>query len=104
MATTTSARVIWTTTTYQGPADEHPYLNGYQVRITAVIKGGCAPDRDADTDCPYLTDDDDIARAGGVGPHDRIDVQPWLEKEGRFSFASSDARAIDLACFAGLNG
>ena len=32
----------------------------------------------------------------------RFEVQPWIEKEGRFSFASSDPRAIDLACFADL--
>jgi len=102
--TTTTTQVIGTTTTYHGPRDEHPYLNGYRVRIAAVIKGACAPGRDPDADCSFLTDDGDIARAGGVTPHDRLDVQPWLEKEGRFSFVSSDARAVDLACFATLGG
>lgn len=29
---------------------------------------------------------------------DRVDVQPWIEKEERFSFVS-DPRAIDLDCF-----
>ena len=32
---------------------------------------------------------------------DRVEVQPWLAAEGRFSFVSRP-RAIDLACFASL--
>lgn len=35
-------------------------------------------------------------------PGFRYEVQPWLAAEGRFSFVSSDPRAIDLACFASL--
>ena len=41
----------------------------------------------------------DLARASGVTADDRIEVQPWMEKEGRFSFVTSDPRAVDLACF-----
>ena len=37
-----------------------------------------------------------------VTADDRVEVQPWLAAEGRFSFVSSDPRAIDLACFASL--
>jgi len=37
-----------------------------------------------------------------VTADDRVEVQPWLEAEGRFSFVASDPRAIDLACFASL--
>jgi len=119
---------IGTTTTYHGT--EHRYLKGYQVRIIAVIKGAAAPDYDADaegatTACDRreqtgrehrrcesegrhseggrnLTDEEDLVRAGGVTADDRVEVQPWIEKEGRFSFVSSDPRAIDLACFAHL--
>ena len=98
--TTTPQNTISTTTTYRGT--EHRYLNGHLVRVIAVIKGAAAPDYDADACTAYLTDEDDIARAGGVTAADRVEVQPWIEKEGRFSFASSDARAIDLACFAHL--
>lgn len=47
-------------------------------------------------------DEDDLERAGGVTADDRVEVQPWLAAEGRFSFVSSDPRAIDLACFASL--
>ncbi|TNF24084.1 MAG: hypothetical protein EP329_25860 [Deltaproteobacteria bacterium] len=89
------AGVIGTTTTYHG--DEHRYLRGYKVRIVAVLKRTADPD-----DCQHLDDDEDLARAGGVTADDRVEVQPWLEREGRFSFVTSDPRAIDLACFAAL--
>ena len=45
---------------------------------------------------------EDLERAGGVTADDRVEVQPWLAAERRFSFVSSDPRAIDLACFASL--
>ena len=91
-------KVIGTATTYYG--DEHRYLAGYKVRIIAVLKNAARPDIDVDgPDYHHLTDDDDIARAGGVSADDRVEVQPWLESAGRFSFVSSDPRAIDLACF-----
>ncbi len=77
-------------TTYIG--SEHRYLRGYRVRIVAVLKA----------DGNIIKDEDDLARAGGVTAEDRVEVQPWLEAEGRFSFVSSDPRAIDLACFASL--
>lgn len=94
-------KVIGTTTTYHG--DEHGYLRGHQVRIIAVLKNAARPDIDVDgPDYANLSDDEDIARAGGVTADDRIEVQPWLEKEGRFSFVSSDPRATDLACFADI--
>jgi hypothetical protein len=54
---------------------------------------------DPDADDGYLTDEEDIARRGGVTADDRVEVQPWIEKEERFSFVSSDPRAIDLDCF-----
>jgi len=37
-----------------------------------------------------------------VKANDRVEVQPFLEKEGRFSFVSSDPKATSLACFAHL--
>ena len=94
-------KVIGKVTTYHG--DEHRYLRGYEVRIVAVLKNAAKPGIDVDgPDYANLADDEDIARAGGVTRHDRIEVQPWIEKEGRFSFASSDPLAADLACFSGL--
>lgn len=84
-------------TTYHGI--EHAYLRGRQVRIIAVFKNAARPDYDPDAEDGFLNDDDAIARSGGVTADDRVEVQPWLEEEGRFSFASSDPKAIDLAAF-----
>jgi hypothetical protein len=90
-------KTIGTITTYDG--DEHPYLRGYGVLIVAVLPRAAAEDFDPDHDGGTLRDDDEVERAGGVTPHDRIEVQPWLEREQRWSFVTSDPRAIDLACF-----
>lgn len=92
--------IIGTTTSYHG--DEHPYLRGHKVLIIAVIKHALRADYDPDRDDQYLTDQHELERAGGVTADDRVEVQPWIDKEGRFSFVSSDPRAIDLACFASL--
>ena len=93
------AKILGSTTTYHGT--EHPYLNGYRVRIVAVLKNAARPDIDVDgPDYAHISDEDDLARAGGVTADDRLEVQPWMEKEGRFSFVTSDPRAMDLACFA----
>jgi hypothetical protein len=91
------AKILGSTTTYHG--DEHPYLRGLKVRIVAVMKGAAAPDHDPDRDDCYLRDEDAIARAGGVTAEDRVEVQPWLEGEQRWSFVCSDPRALDLGCF-----
>ena len=90
-------RVIGKVTPYHGT--EHPYLRGHQVRIIAVFKNAARPDYDPDAEDGYLNDDEAIARCGGVTADDRVEVQPWIEREGRFSFASSDPKAIDLAAF-----
>lgn len=92
------AKILGSTTTYHGT--EHPYLKGYKVRIVAVLKNAARPDIDVDgPDYAHLSDEDDLARAGGVTADDRIEVQPWMEKESRFSFVTSDPRAVDLGCF-----
>lgn len=83
MKTTTIGAI----TTYIG--SEHRCLRGYRVRIVAVLKA----------DGNIIKDEDNLARAGGVTAEDRVEVQPWLEAEGRFSFVTSDPRAVDLACF-----
>ena len=92
------AKILGSTTTYHGT--EHPYLNGYRVRIVAVLKNAARPDIDVDgPDYANVSDEDDLARAGGVTADDRVEVQPWMEREGRFSFVSSDPKSVDLACF-----
>jgi hypothetical protein len=88
-------RVIGRRTRYHG--DEPPYLRGLDVAIVAVLKDALRVEEHA-----YLTDDDAIARAGGVTAFDRIEVAPFVEKDGRFSFATSDPKAVDLAAFAHL--
>ncbi|PIE65601.1 MAG: hypothetical protein CSA24_02440 [Deltaproteobacteria bacterium] len=96
-------KVIGNVTTYHG--EEHGYLTGRIVRIVAVLHNAARPDIDVDgPDYAHLSDDEDIARAGGVTADDRIEVQPWLEKEGRFSFVTSDPLAGHLACFNDLLG
>lgn len=88
------ARIIGAITRYDGT--EHSYLRGLKVRIVAVLKGTAAPNRDPDADYPCLRDEQDVLRSGGLTEHDRVEVQPWIEEEGRFSFVASDARAVDL--------
>jgi hypothetical protein len=94
-------KTIGTITTYRGT--EHGYLRGHKVRIIAVLHNAAKPDLDEDgPDYFRITHDEDLKRAGGVTRHDRIEVQPWLEKEGRFSFVTSDPLATDLGCFKDL--
>ena len=89
-------KVIGTITSYQG--SEFGFLKGHQVKIIAIMKD-CD---DEESDGAYITDDEDLQRAGGVEANDRVEVTPWIESKGRFSFASSDPLATDLACFANL--
>lgn len=90
--------VIGQTSTCQGT--ENPYLRGHIVRIAAVLKGA-AQSEFADR---VITDDDDLALHGGLTVDDRVEVQPWLETESRWSFVTSDPRATDLGLFATLGG
>jgi hypothetical protein len=90
-------KTIGTLSTYDG--DEHPYLRGHKVRVVAVLPHAAAAHFDPDREGRVLRDDDEIERAGRVTADDRIEVQPWLEREQRWSFVTRDPRAIDLACF-----
>ena len=86
------SRVIGRRTTYHG--DEHPYLQGYDVVIVAVLKGALRVE-----EYRHLTSEEDVRGAGGVDADDRIEVAPFLPKEGRLSFVTNDPRAIDLEAF-----
>ena len=89
-------RVIGLRTRYHG--DEHRYLRGYDVVVVAVLKDALRVE-----DPAYLTNDEDVQRAGGVGPNDRIEVSPIMPEDGgRLSFVTSDPKAIDLEAFAKL--
>jgi hypothetical protein len=93
-------KTLGATTTYEG--SEYVSMRGYKVRIVAVLKNALRADYDPDRDGQYIRDEEDLERAGGVTADDRVEVQPWIAEEGRFSFVSSDPRAIDLACFESL--
>ena len=88
-----ATQIIGTVTTYTGT--EHLYLTGYRVRIVAVLKAASADSPDG----AYIRDDDTLTRAGGITASDRVEVQPWLPRDGRYSFVTSDPKAIDLECF-----
>ena len=78
---------------------EHRYLAHHEVKIIAIIKGAAAPDLDPDADLAIATTDEELEHLGGLDANDRVDVVPWIEAAGRFSFVSSDPKATDLACY-----
>jgi len=90
-------KVIGTVTTCN--SNEHSYLAHHEVKIVAVIKGAAAPDLDPDADLAIATTDEELERLGGLDAHDRVEVTPWIASEGRFSFVTSDPKAVDLAAF-----
>ncbi|ACY13404.1 hypothetical protein [Haliangium ochraceum] len=102
-------KVIGTVTTYHG-SEFGCLRRSRAVLITGVYKYVEHPDYDedaADEDDVselggYITDDGVLARCGGITKYDRVEVQPWVEREGRYSFVTSDPLAVDLACFAHL--
>ncbi|MDY0061000.1 MAG: hypothetical protein RBU45_14410 [Myxococcota bacterium] len=80
-------------------SSEHRYLNHSEVKIVAVTKGAAAPDLDPDADLSIAFTDEELARLGGLDANDRVEVVPWIESAGRFSFVSSDPKATDLAAW-----
>lgn len=95
-------QTIGTVTRYLG--SEHPYLCDQEVRIVAVLhKGNTQPDTDGEIHgYERLESDAEVAQYGGITAADRVEVAPWIAKEGRFSWVTSDPRAQDLEAFAGL--
>ena len=90
-------KVIGSTTTYGG--HRQAYLRGHQLKIIAILKGRAHADADVDDENAYVTDDVHLARVGGVTADDRVEVVPFIELEGRWSWASSDPLASELALF-----
>ena len=84
-------QVIGAVTTYLG--HDYGMKPGHKVKIIAVLPN----DEDA-----YIRDDDELARRGGVKASDRIEVQPYIESEGRFSWVTNDPPATDLDLCRGL--
>ena len=75
---------------------EHPYLRGYQVVVVAVLKNALRAE-----EYDYLTTEEAVRAAGGVGPDDRVEVAAILPKEG-LSFVTSDPKASDLKAWENL--
>jgi Protein of unknown function DUF262 len=92
-------KIIGATTTYVG--SEIPGFNGQRVRIFGVMRGALRRDVNVDADDYFLTDDEVLARLGGVTKLDRLDVA-YVRADGSASFVHCDPRAIDLECFADL--
>jgi hypothetical protein len=55
------------------------------VRIVAVLKNALRADYEPDQDGPYIRDEEDLERAGGVTADDRVEVQPWIENGHPFA-------------------
>jgi hypothetical protein len=85
-------RVIGSRTSYHGT--EFSSLRGEEVVVVAVLKDALLVD-----DHGYLTTEEEVRAAGGVGPFDRVEVAPWMPEERRLSFATRDPRAVDLQAF-----
>lgn len=104
MKTTDNAKVIGTITVCINNGEFLYLARHCLVKVIAVFKGAAAANYDPEMDCPIATTDEELASLGGLDANDRVEVQPWIEERGRFSFASSDPRAIDLEAFASLLG
>jgi len=87
-------KIIGKVTTYTG--NEYGYLAGCKVKIVSILHDSEKPGAE---EYENIKNDKDLEKVGGVTKFDRIEVQPWIEKEGRFSFVTSDPKAVDLECF-----
>ena len=97
----TPSKVIGAVTVYHGK--EFGFLlppTTPNVRIIRILKNAAKNDLD-DSEYYDIELDSELARRGGVTTDDRVEVQPWIEKAGRFSFVTSDPLAKDLAIFSG---
>jgi len=81
-------KVIGTITKMIKNPKEHKYLKGYDLKVIAVL-------RDEDV----FHDDSDWGFKGILKKGDRLEVVPFLEKEGRYSFVSSDPLPKQLEAF-----
>ena len=93
-------KIIGCTTVYTGT--EHRYLKKYKVKIIAIFKNAVLSEEEGynpEADDAYITDNEYLNKIGGVTANDRVEVQLFLEKEGRYSWVSSDPKAADLKIF-----
>jgi hypothetical protein len=79
-------QIIGANATYTGTA--HPWMTGLTVKVNSIIRGA--------DDGFVIRSDEDLQRLGGLKDRDVLDVSPWMTKEGRFSWVTSDATADEL--------
>jgi hypothetical protein len=72
------------------------------VRIVAVLRGAVHPGANIDTDNYFVTDNDALARLGGVTKNDRIHVE-HIQPDGRVTYIPGNPRAVDLALLSNLD-
>jgi len=73
-------------------SDDHPYIVNHRVRVVAVLVDAANPEVDADDVRILKTVEEVEALERQLGAGDRLEVQPWLETESRFSVVTSDVR------------
>ena len=96
-------KIIGATTSYNG--NEQKYLRNYKIKIIAILKNAVlskGESYDPDAKDAYINDNEYLIKNGGVTENDRVEVTPWLVKEKRYSWVSSDPKAVDLEIFAHL--
>ncbi|RJO66013.1 MAG: hypothetical protein C4523_14300 [Myxococcales bacterium] len=72
--------------------------HGARVKITGVFKRGVdpatVPDMDAEDGVVFITDNDMLAKLGGVRPGDGAEVHVWLPTLGRWSFVGEEVTDV----------
>jgi hypothetical protein len=85
----TRSGLLGQTAIYRGTA--HPWLTGLRIEILGIFKV-----RPGQPDPELFQDEVELATLGGHAPTDTALVAPWIEKEGRFSWVTSDAKVGEL--------
>jgi len=98
---TSIPKIIGTETTYIG---HEKRLGGHGVRM--LITGIFRYDEKTkltmyeDSEDSYITDNDHLARLGGVRPGDGAEVHIWNERENRWGFVGEEVEDVsDMAIF-----
>jgi hypothetical protein len=79
----TKQQTIGSVHTYSG--SYHKCIIGTKVRIVAVLQ----EDR-------HITDESDLLLHGGIKRTDRVEIQPWIESQQRYSCVGYDALYSEL--------
>ena len=87
-------KIIDQDTVYHG--NEWPELYGKTVRMTYVVKNALATSATPDDGKSDIFNDEELAKAGGLGELDRVCVTAWLEESQRFTEDVYPVKATDL--------